>query len=253
MDENQALAGVPAQGPHVTFPIPPTQAPRLPEPPLTNRSEVVLLAGSVIALFLGITWVRLAAGAGMHPLRITDARLWSTVALEALVLAIWLPPLLRRGWTLRHATRQYENRDVLRGVGLALGGWLAYAMVYGITVILSSTFVAWLGRGYQVTGTLSWWTIVGVALLNPVFEEFLYLGYVANALRRHGVMIALAASVAVRVALHLYQGPMAFVSILPLGIVFSWYYLRTGRIWPTIAAHTLLDAIAFAAIAYGGG
>jgi membrane protease YdiL (CAAX protease family) len=234
----------------VTLPIPPTQAPLLPEPPATERREVALLAGSVVALFLTVTIARLAAGAGMHPLRVTDARLWSTIALEALVLLVWLPRLLRRGWTLQHATRAFENWDVLRGVGLALGGWLAYAAVYGITVVLSSTFVTWM-QGYQVTGRLSWWTVVGVALLNPVFEEFLYLGYVANVLRRHG-SIALVASVAVRVALHLYQGPMAFVSILPVGIVFSSYYLGTGRLWPVIAAHTLLDAIAFAAVAFGG-
>lgn len=236
----------------MTFPISPTQAPLLPEPPTTEHREVVLLAGSVVALSLAITAVRLAAGAGMHPLRVSDGRLWSTIAFELLIALVWLPRLRRLGWTLQHASRAYENWDVLRGTALALAGWLAYAATYGIAVILSASFATWM-KGVQVTGELSWWTIVGVALLNPVFEEFLYLGYLANVLRRHGWTTALVASVALRVVLHLYQGPMAFVSILPLGIVFSFYYLRTGRIWPVIAAHTLLDAIAFAAVAYGGG
>ena len=49
---------------------------------------------------------------------------------------------------------------------------------------------------------------------------------------------------ALRVSVHLYQGPLlAFVAILPLAIVMTWYYARTGRIWPVIVAHVITDAI----------
>jgi membrane protease YdiL (CAAX protease family) len=46
-----------------------------------------------------------------------------------------------------------------------------------------------------------------------------------------------------RLVTHLYQGPQAVFSILPIGVVLSAYYWKFGKLWPPILAHVLLDAI----------
>jgi len=82
------------------------------------------------------------------------------------------------------------------------------------------------------------------AILNPIFEEFLWLGYAIPTLSaRTGLSRAVAISLALRLSVHAYQGVAAFVGILPVGVVFTWYFARTGRLWPVIVAHAVMDAV----------
>jgi membrane protease YdiL (CAAX protease family) len=48
---------------------------------------------------------------------------------------------------------------------------------------------------------------------------------------------------------HLYQGPLSLISIVPGGLVFAWYYAATRRLWPVVIAHGLLDALALGRLA----
>jgi membrane protease YdiL (CAAX protease family) len=54
--------------------------------------------------------------------------------------------------------------------------------------------------------------------------------------------------VALRVLVHLYQGRLALIAILPLGVVFTWYYVRTKRLWPVVVAHVVVDALALSSL-----
>jgi membrane protease YdiL (CAAX protease family) len=63
-------------------------------------------------------------------------------------------------------------------------------------------------------------------------------------LRPFGNAAAILGSAGLRTLLHAYQGAMALVSILPLGLVFTIYYARSRRIWPVIVAHMLFDVVA---------
>lgn len=40
---------------------------------------------------------------------------------------------------------------------------------------------------------------------------------------------------------HLYQGPVGVISNLIIGLIYGWYYMSFGRIWPMIIAHGLYD------------
>jgi membrane protease YdiL (CAAX protease family) len=82
-----------------------------------------------------------------------------------------------------------------------------------------------------------------VSLVNPFFEEGILLAYVVPALRKKGLQTALCVSLILRLATHLYQGPQAAISILPTGLLFFGYYWRTGKIWPPVLAHALLDFV----------
>lgn len=42
---------------------------------------------------------------------------------------------------------------------------------------------------------------------------------------------------------HVYQGPANVVAIGVQGLIYGWYYLRFGRVWPMIIAHALYDSL----------
>lgn len=56
---------------------------------------------------------------------------------------------------------------------------------------------------------------------------------------------AIAASAVLRGTYHLYQGFSAGVGNIVMGVVFAFYYHRTGKVWPLILAHFLIDAVAY--------
>jgi len=92
--------------------------------------------------------------------------------------------------------------------------------------------------------------VVGVSVINAAFEEIFVSGYVITALKPlRGPTFALNVSVAIRVLYHLYQGQLGVLSVLPLGLIFAYWYVRTGRLWPLVVAHAIADIVALAAYA----
>lgn len=78
--------------------------------------------------------------------------------------------------------------------------------------------------------------------MNPIFEETFLCGYVVTSLTPvRSSATAVSASVGIRALYHLYQGPLAAVGIIPVGLVFTWYFARTHRLWPLVVAHAVLD------------
>ena len=53
------------------------------------------------------------------------------------------------------------------------------------------------------------------------------------------------ASSLLRGAYHLYQGFGAGLGNVAMGLVFGYVWQRTGRLWPLVIAHGLIDAVAF--------
>lgn len=56
---------------------------------------------------------------------------------------------------------------------------------------------------------------------------------------------AIAASAVLRGTYHLYQGFSAGLGNIVMGLVFAYFYHRTGKVWPLILAHFLIDAVAY--------
>lgn len=73
------------------------------------------------------------------------------------------------------------------------------------------------------------------------------VGFLVTRLRQLRVtpVAAVLASSLLRGAYHLYQGFSAGLGNLVMGLIFGWLYLRTGRLWPLIVAHAVIDAVAF--------
>jgi len=96
----------------------------------------------------------------------------------------------------------------------------------------------------------TWWRIpvlLGSAFANGWAEEIIVVGFLLTRLRQLDISPtrALVLSALLRGAYHLYQGYSAGLGNLVMGLMFGYAWQRTGRLWPLIIAHTLIDAVAF--------
>jgi len=141
--------------------------------------------------------------------------------------------------------RTAPMRDVRWGLGLTALIGLPGLLLY---------FVGWkLGVNLAVqpsTLDQSWWrpiTLTLSAFGNSFAEEILVVGYVLTRLRQLGWKEngSLLVAAVLRGSYHLYQGFGGFVGNMVMGLVFGRVWQRTGRIWPLVVAHTLLDVVAF--------
>nr|WP_274917355.1 CPBP family intramembrane glutamic endopeptidase [Streptomyces sp. WZ-12] len=95
-----------------------------------------------------------------------------------------------------------------------------------------------------------WWKIpvlIASAVQNAVLEEVIVVGYLLRRLGQLGwaPWAAVAASSVLRGSYHLYQGIGGFFGNMVMGVIFALVYRRWGRVGPLVAAHALIDIVAF--------
>ncbi|MDT0549025.1 MULTISPECIES: CPBP family intramembrane glutamic endopeptidase [Streptomyces] len=103
-----------------------------------------------------------------------------------------------------------------------------------------------------------WWkmpVLIASAVQNSVLEEVIVVGYLLRRLGQLGwtPMAALLASSVLRGSYHLYQGIGGFFGNVAMGVVFVLLYRRWGRVGPLVAAHALIDIVAFVGYALLAG
>jgi membrane protease YdiL (CAAX protease family) len=136
-------------------------------------------------------------------------------------------------------------RDVTSGALLALGVGLPGLGLYAVGRAMGVT-----AHVVPVPDTTYWWTIpvlVLAALENAALEEVVVVGYLMTRLRelRWGPWAVLVTSAALRGAYHLYQGFGQAAGNLAMGLVFGYWFQRTGRVLPLVIAHSVLDLVTF--------
>ena len=143
--------------------------------------------------------------------------------------------------------------DVLGGLGLA-----ALIGVPGLLLYLAARA---LGMNAEVEPSAlhdTWWRIpvlIIAAFANGFAEEIVVVGYLITRLQQLGVSRrwAVLASSVLRGMYHLYQGFGAGLGNLVMGVIFGEVWCRTGRLWPLIIAHGLIDTVAFVGYALLSG
>lgn len=135
--------------------------------------------------------------------------------------------------------------DLTGGLGLAaLIGLPGLAFYVGARLLGLSAAV----EPAEVNDT--WWRIpllLAIAFANGWAEEIIVVGFLITRLRQLRItpVVALMISALLRGTYHLYQGYSAGLGNIVMGLVFGYVWLRTGRLWPLIVAHGLIDAVAF--------
>jgi membrane protease YdiL (CAAX protease family) len=153
-----------------------------------------------------------------------------------------------------------DTPPVLRRLGLdGSRPWrdVAFGALLAAVIGIPGLGVYFAGRALGVTAeivtspeNLHWWTVpvlLLAALQNAVLEEVIVVGYLMTRLRQFGwgVPAMIVVSAVLRGSYHLYQGFGQFVGNAVMGVVFGWWYHRTGRAMPLVIAHTILDVVAF--------
>lgn len=162
---------------------------------------------------------------------------WGGLAIFLLLRHLPTPALVR-SWRLR-------GRDWLHGAGLA-----AIIGLPGLAFYLGAVH---LGLSKQVVPTgldESWWRIPLIILnswANGFAEELVVVAWLSTRLRQLRISWAwvFAASALLRGSYHLYQGYSAGLGNIIMGVIYLWYFKRTGRIWPLVIGHGLIDTVAF--------
>ncbi|WOC12088.1 CPBP family intramembrane glutamic endopeptidase [Gordonia sp. MP11Mi] len=140
-------------------------------------------------------------------------------------------------------------RDLPPGLGLA-----ALIGLPGLALVAAASAFGFNAGLVPASGDASWWRIVLLCLVavgNAVAEEVIVVGYLMVRLKQLGVDggVSLAASSLLRGSYHLYQGVGGGVGNIVMGLVFGRWYQKTGRLWPLIVAHSVIDIVAFAGYA----
>ena len=104
----------------------------------------------------------------------------------------------------------------------------------------------------------TWWRIpvlLLVSFANGWAEEIIVVGFLLTRLRqlRFSPLAAVVITSLLRGLYHLYQGGGAGLGNVAMGLVFGYVYLRTGRLWPLIVAHAVIDSVAFVGYALAAG
>ncbi|WP_421840349.1 CPBP family intramembrane glutamic endopeptidase [Mycobacterium sp.] len=161
--------------------------------------------------------------------------------------ALGLYLLWRSGYgPARVGLDRYRVRaDLLSGVGLAalIGvpglGQYVVARTAGLNVSVIASSPA-----------DTWWRVpelIAFAFANGWAEEVIVVAYLGTRLRQlgSGNAGALIWSSLLRGAYHLYQGWGSGLGNLVMGLAFGYAWQRTGRLWPLIIAHGIIDTVVF--------
>jgi len=143
--------------------------------------------------------------------------------------------------------------DLLGGVGLALLIGLPGLGFYLLSRVMGMNANVEPAELYD-----TWWRIpvlLLVSFANGWAEEIIVIGFLLTRLRqlKFSPLAAVIITSLLRGLYHLYQGFGAGLGNVAMGLVFGYVYLRTGRLWPLIVAHALIDAVAFVGYALAAG
>jgi membrane protease YdiL (CAAX protease family) len=175
----------------------------------------------------------------------SGGHLLSIILYEVPVGAAVLAFLRLRGWSLARLGIRITPIETLVGFGLGFLAELAiYATLFAF-VVAAPDFTKAMAAAQAKPGGFGLWTAIVFAIVNPAFEEIFVCGYVITVLKeRTDVSTAITISTAIRLLYQLDQGALAFIGVVPFGLVVAWWYARTGRLWPVIVAHALADFVA---------
>lgn len=193
-------------------------------------------------------------------LRLIDALLQpaplneQSVQLHPAQTTTWLDPLLQLssaailiGWgllVLLLLDKDGIRLPKMRKLDIPQGALLA--AVIGLPGLVFYLTALHFGLTKEVVPNSNWLSIVW-SFANAFAEETVVVFWLLTRLKQLGcrAWVGVAASASLRGSYHLYQGVSAGVGNIVMGVVFAWVYQRTGRVWPLVIGHFLIDLVAF--------
>jgi membrane protease YdiL (CAAX protease family) len=205
-------------------------------------AEFVIVVGGAFGYFIVSSIIIASSKDLFAKTHHSSNSLFALSGIEVVIMAILLPFLWARGWTMARVGLRPAWTDFLYGIGLAVSAYAAYAVVWILFVVAAPDAARDAARISVVANGISPAAAVVTPLINALFEELFVAGYIITALKdKQGEWTAINVSVGVRLAYHLYQGAVGVIAIIPLGLIFGMWYARRGRLWPLVIAHAAID------------
>ena len=209
---------------------------------LPARFEFCVVVGVAFGYLIVLSLLR---GFGLlHQKAFTDNALLAISMYELVVGGALLSFLWLRGWTPAKIGLFPTFKETGIGLLLLIAANIVWGAIFYTTYFISPQTIAhMLETAAQLKAqTISVPLVAGSSFVNAAFEEIFVTGYIITALKpSRGTSFAINVSVAIRLLYHLYQGQMAVLGVLPMGLVYAFWYARSGRLWPLIVAHALQD------------
>ena len=171
---------------------------------------------------------------------------FSLVIYETIALLVILYILKIRNWTLSDFNLEFTFKLIWIGILLIfirnIIGNIGYKLLELVNVIDKSST-----EHVQFGLESNWISISLIIIINSIYEEVLLIGYFFKRLEKYHPVIVIGFSMLIRLSYHTYQGWMSLFSIIPLGLVFGYYYYKYKKLWPLIIAHGFGNLIFFLA------
>jgi CAAX protease family protein len=177
-----------------------------------------------------------------------DSQILQIIYYEFIVLLIVISILKWQGRSFNFGF-SFSIDKITMGLVLFIANYFLYIILFRLLgdYVLGFNLIS--GESSQPISysvNISAFPLLLFSVFNPLFEEFILVGYVVTAIRKKfGLLSCLILSVGFRLSFHIYQGPIILLSILPMGILFTLYFWRKRTILPLIIAHGLMDFLSF--------
>ncbi len=218
-----------------------------------------ITAGLFLFLVLLFVSALVARGAGrLYPAQEPAFEAW--VAVHALAVSavgtVWLMGLRRADSPLR-ALRLVRPRTTVPATVVLAGAALAFSIgatfLYGLAVDqlgIEALRPREVEEEIIFPGMGILLTLQALALVTPISEEVLFRGFVLRGMMQNiGPGPAVVGTALVFAAFHLDPGTV--IPIFFTGLALGFVYVKTGSLWPCIAAHAGQNALALLAVRAG--
>ncbi len=169
-----------------------------------------------------------------------DRRALTILGIELACGALALLILRARGWKPADLGFRTTLPQTLSGMLLLIGSNILIVgfaeLVRLATQVNIDAVTSWEAR-------VTWPVLIALTVINPLYDELLLVAYNVEASKAHGAAFAITLSAAIRLLCSLEQGPIATVTILPLGLIFAFVYWRWRVVWPLVVAHGVMDFV----------
>lgn len=164
------------------------------------------------------------------------------IAIELVCGTLAVLILRARGWKLADFGFRPTIQRTAGGMLLLIG---TYILVGGLYDIVRATTGTNPGAATVSQVSITWPVLVALTLVNPLYDELFAVAWNVEAVKESGAAFAITLSAAIRFVCHLEQGPIAAITILPLGLLFAGVYWRWRTVWPLVVAHAVMDFMGY--------
>jgi membrane protease YdiL (CAAX protease family) len=213
---------------------------------LTDFQEIILVIVIALGLFI-YSSVR-----GLFIISTGTTGTWTYLVSEYGSISILISELVslgligyilsQRKWTFIDLNLTISFKVFFDAVLLIVITGLISGLVYGLvtsTIVTDPESVSSLKfvphKNYLIWGVM--------LVINSIFEEFIYVGYLFKKLERHNRGLFILLSATLRIIIHLYQGLLAIIPHFIMGLIFGTYYSKYRQLTTLIIAHTLMNLL----------